>query len=76
LYVEYFRDMATPSAAGYKYVELPVHIWYDEKINKYMIASTDPDLPNQRMILAINRDSAAERSARALLAKYGKPIGA
>jgi hypothetical protein len=67
--------MATPSASRYKYVELPVHVWYDEKINKYMIASTDPDLPDQRMILAINRGSAAERAARALLAKYHKPIG-
>jgi hypothetical protein len=74
--MEYRRDMAIPSAPGYKYVELPVHIWYDQKINKYMIASTDPDLPDQRMILAINRDSAAERAARALLARYNKPVGA
>ena len=67
--------MATPSAPGYKYVELPVHIWYDAKIRKVILASTDRDLPDQRMIVALKRGSAADQAARSLLAKYGKPAG-
>jgi hypothetical protein len=68
--------MANPSAPGKKYVELSVHVWYDQSVGKVMITSTDPDLP-KGLILPIKRGIAADTVTRALLANYGKmPSGA
>jgi hypothetical protein len=68
-WVEYVRFMANPSDPRYKYVELSVHVWYDQKLKQVMLASNDSELD---MILSIKRNTAPDRAVRALLASYGK----
>ncbi len=46
-----------------------MHVRYDPKLNKVMIACTDPDFDT---ILSLKRGQKPDRVARAMLVKYGK----
>ena len=68
--------MATPSDSG-RYVKLSVQIWYDPGTKRIHLTSNDPDLPKEGLHTNLKPGSQADRSARALLAKFGKlPPGA
>jgi hypothetical protein len=56
-----------PSDASH--VEVPVHVRYDPKLDKVMIACTDPDF---NTIFYLPRGNKPDKVARAMLAKYGK----
>ena len=59
------------------YVTVAVEIWYDAKTRSVHIASGDRDLPPEGLHTSIRPGTQADRSARALLAKFGKlPIEA
>ncbi len=69
--------MATPSPDGRKYVSLTVNLWYDSDTKRVHLTSNDPDLPLQGISTNLRPGTQADRSARALLAKYGKlPVSA
>jgi hypothetical protein len=59
--------MVKPSNASH--VEVTVHVRYDAKLNKVMIACTDPDFDT---IFYLKRGLKPDRVARAMLVKYGK----
>lgn len=63
--------MAVPSAKGQQ-VQLTVNIWYDRSTKRVHLTSNDPDLPRQGIHTNFTPGSQADRSARALLAKFGK----
>jgi hypothetical protein len=63
--------MAVPSE-GSKHVRIEVDVWYDASTKRVHLTSNDPDLPQQGIILDLKPGSQADRSARALLAKFGK----
>lgn len=63
--------MAIPSESGQQ-VRLTVNIWYDKGTKRVHMTSNDPDLPPEGMHTNLLPGTQADRSARALLAKYGK----
>lgn len=68
--------MAIPSENG-KYVKLEVNVWYDPSTKRVHITSNDPDLPKEGIHTNLRVGTQSDRSARALLAKFGKlPEGA
>jgi hypothetical protein len=69
--------MAEPSADGRKYVGLTFQLWYDANTKRVHLTSNDPDLPKEGIHTNFRPGTQADRSARALLAKFGKlPEGA
>lgn len=69
--------MATPSPDGKKSVKITVNIWYDEGTKRVHMTSNDPDLPKEGISTNFKPGTQADRSARILLAKFGKlPEGA
>jgi hypothetical protein len=63
--------MATPSKQG-RQVALTVNVWYDPNTKRVHLTSNDRDLPPQGLHTNLRPGTQADRSARALLAKYGK----
>lgn len=63
--------MATPAKNG-RYVQLNVNLWYDSGTKRVHLTSSDPDLPKEGISTNLKPGSQADRSARVLLAKYGK----
>jgi hypothetical protein len=63
--------MATPSEKGQQ-VRLEVNLWYDRSTKRVHLTSNDPDLPPEGIHTNLQPGSQADRSARALLAKFGK----
>jgi hypothetical protein len=63
--------MANPSQLGTQ-VRLSVDVWYDRSTKRVHITSNDPDLPSQGLHTNLQPGTQADRSARALLAKFGK----
>ena len=63
--------MATPSECG-RQVQLTVNIWYDTGTKRVHLTSNDPDLPPEGIHTNLRPGTQADRSARALLAKFGK----
>jgi hypothetical protein len=63
--------MATPSENG-KYVTLAVQVWYDPNTKRVHVTSNDPDLPSEGLHTNLKPGTQADRSARALLAKFNK----
>jgi len=63
--------MATPSPTG-SYVKLEVRLWYDSNTRRVHLTSNDPDLPREGIHTNLRPGTQADRSARALLAKFGK----
>lgn len=63
--------MAVPSEGG-KYVKLEVQVWYDPSTKRVHLTSNDPDLPREGIHTNLRPGTQADRSARALLAKFGK----
>jgi hypothetical protein len=64
-------DVAIPSAKGQQ-VQLTVNIWYDAGTKRVHLTSNDPDLPPEGLHTNLRPGTQADRSARALLARYGK----
>ncbi|HEX7122370.1 MAG TPA: hypothetical protein VF178_08385 [Gemmatimonadaceae bacterium] len=64
--------MATASPEGKKYVQLTVNVWYDESTQRVHVTSNDPDLPPEGISTNFKPGTQADRSARALLRKFGK----
>ncbi|MDO3683471.1 hypothetical protein [Micromonospora sp. C28ISP2-4] len=63
--------MAKASENG-RYVELTVRVWYDLGTKRVHLTSNDPDLPKAGIHTNLKPESQADKSARALLAKFGK----
>lgn len=63
--------MARPSKNGQQ-VELLVNVWYDSGTNRVHITSNDSDLPKEGLHTNLKPGTQADRSARRLLAKFGK----
>ncbi len=63
--------MATPATNG-RYVRLEFNVWYDASTRRVHITSNDPDLPPEGIHDNFRPGSAADRSARALLDRFGK----
>jgi len=63
--------MAEPSVNG-KYVNLTVQLWYDPGTRRVHLTSNDPDLPKEGIHTNLKPGTQADRSARALLAKFDK----
>ena len=63
--------MAIPSHKG-KQVRLSVDIWYDSSTKRVHVTSNDPDLPPEGLHTNFRPGTQADRSARALLGKFGK----
>ena len=63
--------MAVPSEKG-KQVRLSVDVWYDPGTKRVHLTSSDPDLPPEGIHTNLRPGTQADRSARALLAKFGK----
>jgi hypothetical protein len=63
--------VAIPSERG-KQVRLEVNIWYDPGTKRVHLTSNDPDLPPEGISTNLKPGTQADRSARALLAKFGK----
>jgi hypothetical protein len=64
--------MATPSPHGRSYVKLEVHLWWDPATKRVHLTSNDKDLPPEGISTNLRPGTQADRSARALLAKFGK----
>lgn len=64
--------MAEPSPDGRKYVQLTVQLWFDPGTKRVHLTSNDPDLPKKGIHTNLRPGTQADRSARALLAKFGK----
>jgi hypothetical protein len=63
--------LAEPSEKG-KYVKVTMNLWYDARTKRVHLTSNDPDLPKQGISTNFAPGTQADRSARALLAKFGK----
>jgi hypothetical protein len=63
--------MATPSERG-KQVSLTVQLWYDPSTKRAHLTSNDSDLPKEGIHTNLKAGTQADRSARALLARFGK----
>lgn len=66
--------VATPSEKG-KQVQITVNLWYDQSTKRVHLTSNDPDLPREGIHTNLKPGTQADRSARALLRKFGKPDG-
>lgn len=63
--------MATPSTNG-RYVQISVNLFYDSGTKRVHMTSNDRDLPSEGIHTNLRPGTQADRSARALLAKFGK----
>lgn len=63
--------MATPSKNGQQ-VQLMVNVWYDRSTKRVHLTSNDPDLPPAGLHTNLKPGTQADRSTRAMLAKFGK----
>lgn len=63
--------MATPSKSGQQ-VQLTVNVWYDRSTKRVHLTSNDADLPKEGLHTNLKPGTQADRSARAMLAKFGK----
>lgn len=63
--------MAEPSANG-RYVRVTFDLWYDPGTKRVHLTSNDRDLPKEGIHTNFRPGTQADRSSRALLAKFGK----
>jgi hypothetical protein len=63
--------MAEVSENG-QYVKVTVQVWYDRSTKRVHLTSNDPDLPKAGIHTNLKPGSQADRSAKALLAKFGE----
>lgn len=64
--------MAIPSAKG-RQVKLTINLFYDEGTSRVHITSNDPDLGPKGLHTNLKPGSAADKSMRKILARFGKP---